>query len=50
MISGKYVGEIARLAMNALVKEKVLFGGKSSEKFDTHMKFDTKFVSLIEAG
>lgn len=50
MISGKYIGEVARIAMNALVKEKVLFGGKSSEKFETHQKFDTKFVSQIEAG
>lgn len=50
MISGKYVGELARIAMNSLVKEKVLFGGKSSERFETHLGFDTKFVSQVEAG
>lgn len=50
MISGKYVGELARLAIQSLIKEKILFGGKSSEKFNQFLEFDTKFVSMIEAG
>lgn len=50
MISGKYVGELARLAMQSLIKKDALFGGKSSEKFGQFLKFDTKFVSMIEAG
>lgn len=50
MISGKYVGELARLAMRSLIKDKVLFGGKTSDKFEKFLEFDTKFVSMIEAG
>ncbi len=52
MISGKYVGELARLAMQSLIKANAnpLFGGKSSAKFDKFLEFDTKFVSMIEAG
>ena len=52
MISGKYVGELARLAMQSLIKaeESPLFGGESSAEFDQFLKFDTKFVSMIEAG
>ena len=50
MISGKYVGELARLAMQPLIKDKVLFGGKTSDKFNEFLAFETKFVSDIEAG
>lgn len=50
MISGKYVGELTRLAMQSLVKKGTLFGGKSSDRFDKFLEFDTKFVSMIEAG
>jgi hexokinase len=49
MISGKYVGELARLAMKSLIKDGGLFGGKSSDRFDKFLEFDTKFVSMIEA-
>ena len=50
MISGKYLGEIARQALQSLVREKVLFGGKSSKRFDTFEGFGTKYVSMVEAG
>lgn len=50
MISGKYIGELARLGMQSLVKDGLLFEGKSSEAFDTFEKFETKYVSMIEAG
>ena len=50
MISGEYVGELVRLAMSSLIRDKVLFGGKSSDRFQKFFKFDTKYVSMIEAG
>ena len=49
-ISGKYVGEITRQALQKLVKSGDLFGGKSSEKFDTFEAFETQYVSMIEEG
>ena len=48
MISGKYLGEIAHLALQKLVKCGNLFGGKSSTKFDTFEAFESKYVSIIE--
>ncbi len=48
MISGKYIGELARLAMQSLIKKGVLFGGKSSEQFDKFEEFGTLYVSMIE--
>lgn len=50
MISGKYLGELARLAMSSLIKDKALFGGKTSDRFQKFLEFDTKYVSMIEAG
>ena len=47
-ISGKYLGEISRLAMQKLVKAGQLFGGKSSALFDKFEGFETKYVSIIE--
>ena len=48
MISGMYLGEIARLACMDLVSKKLLFKGQVSEKFKTRNSFLTKFVSDIE--
>lgn len=50
MISGKYIGELARLALQSLIKnkDKPLFGGKSSPAFDKFEEFETKYVSMIE--
>ena len=47
-ISGKYLGELVRLALQKLVKCGQLFGGKSSTKFDQFEAFETKYVSIIE--
>lgn len=49
-ISGKYLGEISRLAMQKLVKVGQLFGGKSSPLFDKFEGFETKYVSIIEGS
>lgn len=50
MISGKYIGELARLAMKSLIKDRLLFGGKSSAAFDKFEEFGTQYVSMIEDG
>ena len=50
MISGKYLGEIVRLAAKSLIESGSLFGGKSSDKFDTFEAFGTKYLSVIEGG
>ena len=50
MISGKYLGEIVRLALKDLISSGALFGGKSSTKFDMFEAFGTKYLSLIEGG
>lgn len=50
MISGKYLGEIVRLALKALISNGALFGGKSSTKFDIFEAFGTKYLSIIEGG
>lgn len=49
MISGMYMGEIARLAIEKLTKEALIFGGKGSEELFTRGRFYTKYVSEIEA-
>lgn len=48
MISGMYMGEMVRLILLNLVKQKALFGGKSSTQLETRHKFLTKYVSDIE--
>ena len=50
MISGNYLGEIVRLALKDLINKKLLFGGKSSIKFDKPEAFTTKRLSSIEEG
>ena len=50
MISGKYIGELARLAMQSLIKGGLLFGGKSSAAFDTFEEFGGLYVSQILGG
>ncbi|XP_020607641.1 hexokinase-2-like [Orbicella faveolata] len=49
MISGMYLGELARLVCMDLVAKKLLFKGQVSEKFKTKNSFFTKFVSDIES-
>ena len=50
MISGKYLGEVVRQVCLTLIKMGALFGGKSSETFDSRDSFKTSFVSDVEAG
>ena len=48
MISGMYLGEIARIVCLDLIEKKLLFNGVTSQKFRTKGGFLTKFVSDIE--
>lgn len=49
MISGMYLGEIARIVCMDLVEKKLLFKGQVTEKFKTKNSFLTKFVSDVES-
>ncbi|KAF5273061.1 hypothetical protein FQR65_LT04803 [Abscondita terminalis] len=49
MISGMYMGELVRLALERFTKESLLFGGKGSELLFTRGRFYTKYVSEIES-
>lgn len=49
MISGMYLGEIARLAIVRFTKAGLLFGGQGSELLFKKGQFFTKFVSEIES-
>ncbi|XP_017780517.1 PREDICTED: hexokinase type 2 isoform X2 [Nicrophorus vespilloides] len=48
MISGMYMGELARLVLQKLTKEGLLFNGKGSDPLFTRQRFYTKYVSEIE--
>ena len=48
MISGMYLGEVARQVIVKLVQEGLLFNGRLSEKLNTPMLFYTKYISEIE--
>lgn len=48
LFGGKYLGEIVRCILVGLVKEGLLFDGKSSDQLLTHGAFTTKNVSIIE--
>jgi len=48
-ISGRYLGELARLIMVKLVKQRTLFAGVPSEKLLAVGGFTTRFISMIEA-
>ncbi|XP_067657628.1 hexokinase-4-like isoform X2 [Haliotis asinina] len=49
MISGMYMGEIARLVMERLRKNGLLFRGRGSQELSTRGRFYTKYVSEIES-
>ncbi|XP_011254733.1 hexokinase type 2 isoform X2 [Camponotus floridanus] len=48
MISGMYMGELARLVLEKLVNAGLLFGGKCPSDLRKRGKFFTKYVSEIE--
>uniref|UniRef100_A0A668V111 Phosphotransferase n=1 Tax=Oreochromis aureus TaxID=47969 RepID=A0A668V111_OREAU len=50
MISGMYLGEIVRLVLVKMTKDKLLFKGQISETLGTPGQFETKFISEIEDG
>ncbi|XP_066603345.1 hexokinase type 2 [Prorops nasuta] len=49
MISGMYMGELARVILEKLVDNGLLFGGKCPTDLKKRGKFFTKYVSEIEA-
>ncbi|XP_044257846.1 hexokinase type 2-like isoform X3 [Tribolium madens] len=49
MISGMYMGELVRLALERFTNEGLLFGGKGSDQLFTRDRFYTKYVSEIES-
>ncbi|XP_066251312.1 hexokinase type 2-like isoform X3 [Euwallacea similis] len=49
MISGMYMGELVRLALERFTKEGLLFGGKGSDLLFERGRFYTKYVSEIES-
>ena len=48
MISGMYMGEIARLAILQCVENGYLLDGEVSEELTTQYRFYTKYISEIE--
>ncbi|OMH83315.1 Hexokinase-1 [Zancudomyces culisetae] len=49
MISGMYLGEVARNALLWMIDRRALFGGRSSTELNTGYGFDTSYVSTIVA-
>lgn len=48
MISGLYMGELVRLILVKMAKEKLLFNGKVPDDLRKKGCFETKYVSAIE--
>uniref|UniRef100_A0A146LSX2 Phosphotransferase n=1 Tax=Lygus hesperus TaxID=30085 RepID=A0A146LSX2_LYGHE len=48
MISGMYLGELARLLIIKFTKDKVLFGGQINPKLQERWSFLTEYISEIE--
>ena len=48
MISGMYMGEIARHVIVDCVKKGLLFEGVLTSELDTRNRFHTKYISEIE--
>ena len=49
MISGMYMGEVARQVLVDLVRENLIFVGKDTSNLMKHGRFYTKYVSEIES-
>lgn len=48
MISGMYMGELVRLILVKMAKEKLIFDGRRPSELLTTGRFETKYVSAIE--
>lgn len=48
MISGMYMGELARLVLVKFTKQGLLFGGRGSDLLFKRGNFFTKYISEIE--
>lgn len=48
MISGLYMGELVRLILVKMAKEKLLFNGKVPDNLRKKDCFETRYVSAIE--
>lgn len=49
MISGKYLGEILRLLLQDIIKEKLIFDGRLPKIFNEPQSITTDIISLIES-
>ncbi|XP_067124034.1 hexokinase type 2-like [Centruroides vittatus] len=49
MISGMYMGEIARRVFIDAINQKLLFDGKTTTKMNTPYAFKSKYISMIES-
>lgn len=49
LISGRYLGEIMRLAICELIDEGILFLGQNTYKLESPYVFETAFLSLMES-
>ena len=47
MVSGMYLGELVRVTLCKLTKDKALFGGKINDKLKKKENFTTKMISEI---
>ncbi len=47
MISGMYLGEVARQVLLALIKERVIFSGVITPQLEKQGSFETRFLSDI---
>ena len=48
MISGMYMGEIARQCIHEATKKGLLFGGEITEELGKFQRFYSKYISEIE--
>lgn len=48
MVSGMYLGEVARLVLRDLISKKSLFQGRGSSAFNKRQRFKTEYMSIME--
>ncbi len=49
MVSGMYLGEIARLVLQGLIKDTNLFNGQTAFMFESPKEFKSEYMSQVEA-